>query len=95
MTTEIFLIILFAAFLHAFWNALVKSGDDKLLRWLQFFWPHTLHIIVLFFVNPLSLECWPYLFWGHLSPRVSTISCGILQESGCHRFIRSLVLHRL
>ena len=30
MTTEIFLIILFAAFLHAFWNALVKKEEHHL-----------------------------------------------------------------
>ena len=65
MTTEIFLIILFAAFLHAFWNALVKSGDDKLLQMAAVSSGHIpFAIILLFFVNPLSLECWPYLFFG-------------------------------
>src|ERR1700709_1108638 len=31
MTASVFLIVLFAAALHATWNAIVKSGDDKFL----------------------------------------------------------------
>ena len=31
MSATLFLAVLFAAFLHAGWNALVKTGDDKFL----------------------------------------------------------------
>ena len=29
MTTTVFLVVIAAAFLHALWNALLKSGADK------------------------------------------------------------------
>ncbi|HLD67651.1 MAG TPA: hypothetical protein VJA19_16600 [Pseudomonas sp.] len=35
MTTSRVLVVLFAALLHASWNAVVRGGDDKLLGMLM------------------------------------------------------------
>ena len=50
MTTDVLLAVLLAALLHATWNALIKSGGDKLLD-----------VIVLCAAG--ALLAWPLLVW--------------------------------
>ena len=65
MATSTFLIILFAAVLHASWNAVVKGGEDKLLQMTAVMSGHIpFALITLFFVSPLNFACWPNLLLG-------------------------------
>ena len=65
MATSTFLIILFAAVLHASWNAVVKGGQDKLLQMTAVMSGHIpFAIITLYFVPPLNFACWPNLLLG-------------------------------
>ncbi len=65
MATGTFLIIIFAAVLHAGWNAVVKSGEDKLLQMTAVMSGHIpFAIITLYFVPPLNFACWPNLLLG-------------------------------
>ena len=65
MTTTTFLVILFAAILHAVWNALVKGGSDKLLQMAAVSAGHIpFAIVALYYVPPLNFTCWPNLLLG-------------------------------
>src|SRR4051812_13603003 len=62
MPIEIFLLILFAAMVHAAWNALVKAEPDRLTLWrvilaTQF----VLSVCLLPFVPVPAPAAWPYL----------------------------------
>jgi drug/metabolite transporter (DMT)-like permease len=62
MPTEVMLVVLFAAALHATWNALVKSGDDKLVDTaLITAGAAVLAAACLPFLPPPAQACWPYL----------------------------------
>ena len=55
MEASTFLIIIFAAALHASWNAVVKSGEDKLLQMTAVMSGHIpVAVITLFFVPSLD-----------------------------------------
>lgn len=62
MSLSVFLIVLFAAFMHAGWNAIVKGGSDKLLSAaLITFWAAVIAVPFLL-VLPLPLpESRPYI----------------------------------
>ena len=65
MATNTFLIIIFAAVLHASWNAVVKGGKDKLLQMTAVMSGHIpFALVTLFFVPPLNFACWPNLLLG-------------------------------
>ena len=65
MEASTFSIIIFAAALHAIWNAVVKSGEDKLLQMTAVMSGHIpFAVITLFFVPTLDFSCWPNLVLG-------------------------------
>lgn len=65
MSTDVFIIVMLAALLHAFWNALVKGGSDKLLNMVAVVLGHIpLAIVALFFVDAPEPGSWPYLISG-------------------------------
>ena len=62
LTPTVFFLVLLAAVCHATWNALVKSGSDKLvLQALVIGGPGLACLPLLFFVPPPAPESWPYL----------------------------------
>ena len=65
MTTETFLIIIFAAILHASWNALVKSGSDKRLQMTAIALGHLPFAPFAIYWSPaLDFACLPNLILG-------------------------------
>ena len=55
-------IVLVAAVLHAIWNAIVKSGDDRLLTMtLVIGAGAVMSSVALPFIDPPAKESWPYL----------------------------------
>ena len=65
MTTSIFFIIMFAAVLHASWNAILKKGEDKRLQMTAIAVGHLPFApIAIYFAPSLDLACWPYLVFG-------------------------------
>ncbi len=62
MTTTVFLAVLFAAVLHATWNAVVKSGRDKTLSMAAIVLGHApFALVVLPFVPMPAPESWPLI----------------------------------
>jgi len=65
MTTTVFLVVLFAALLHASWNALVKGGQDKMLSLAAVMIGHVPCALLCFFFVPLpKAESLPFLAVG-------------------------------
>ena len=72
MTSTTCLVILVAALLHASWNAVVKSGDDKMLGLaLIHIVAGAICVFLLPFANSPARAAWPYLglsvmfHWGY------------------------------
>jgi drug/metabolite transporter (DMT)-like permease len=62
MTFAVFGIVLFAAALHAVWNAIVKGGSDTLLTTILVATTGALvGIVTLPFLPPVAPVAWPYL----------------------------------
>ncbi len=62
MSLTVFLAVLFAAALHATWNALVKIGSDRFRTMLMLSVSQGLMGVVLIFAFPTpAREAWPYL----------------------------------
>lgn len=63
METWIVLIVLASALMHAVWNAVVKSGGDRLMTLVSIKLPNmAMAALMLLFVAPLPRwESWPYL----------------------------------
>ena len=62
MSVTVFLAVLFAAALHAVWNALVKGASDKTLNMtLVILGQSFAGGVVLFFVPPVAPETWPWI----------------------------------
>ncbi|MGI9357368.1 MAG: DMT family transporter [Rhizobiaceae bacterium] len=62
MTLTVFLIVLFAAALHASWNAFVKSTGDKVVSVTAISLGHApLGLLAMLFVPVPAPESWPYL----------------------------------
>lgn len=62
MSTTVFLVVLFAAGLHAVWNALVKSGEDKFLGMAAIVLGQGISGFVIAPWLPLPApESWPYI----------------------------------
>ena len=62
MTITVFCILLFAALLHASWNAIVKAGTDKLYSAISVSGSAAFIALVLLPFSPQpSAACWPFL----------------------------------
>ena len=62
MSISVFLAVVFAALLHASWNATVKSGGDKLVSMSAIVVGHTpLALIAIPFVPLPAPESWPFI----------------------------------
>ncbi|MHA1043381.1 EamA family transporter [Enterobacter ludwigii] len=62
MTITVFCILLFAALLHASWNAIVKAGTDKLYSAIGVSGSAAFIALVLLPFSPQpSAACWPFL----------------------------------
>lgn len=65
MDLTVFLAVLFAAALHATWNALVKGNSDKILSMTAVVVGHApFGLLALPFVPLPAMESWPYLAAG-------------------------------
>ncbi len=63
MPLTVFFAIIFAALLHAIWNAMVKKGDDKYISLTAVVLGHVpISIVVIFFTPTLSVQSIPYIF---------------------------------
>ena len=63
MPLSVFFAIIFAALLHAIWNAMVKKGEDKYISLTAIVLGHVpISIIVIFFTPILSFQSIPYVF---------------------------------
>jgi len=63
MSLKVFFAIIFAAFLHAVWNAMVKKEDDKYVSVTAIVLGHVpISIAVIFFTPMLSVQSIPYIF---------------------------------
>ena len=63
MSLKVFIAIIFAAFLHAVWNAMVKKEDDKYAALTAIVLGHVpISIVVIFFTPILSIQSIPYIF---------------------------------
>ena len=55
MPLTVFFAIIFAAFLHAVWNAMVKKGDDKYISLTAVVLCHVPISIVVIFFTPVKV----------------------------------------
>ena len=63
MSLTVFFAIIFAAFLHAVWNAMVKKGDDKYISLTAIVLGHVpISIAVILFTPMLSMQSIPFIF---------------------------------
>jgi len=63
MPLTVFFAIIFAALLHAIWNAMVKKGDDKYISLTAVVLGHVpISIIVILFTPIISFQSIPYIF---------------------------------
>ena len=62
MNAAIYLIVLFAAFLHAFWNAIVKGSADKTIMLGMIAFGHVVPgVVIVGLVPSPGWEIWPYV----------------------------------
>ena len=62
MSTGVFLAVMFAAFLHALWNSMVKSHNDKTVAVAAIVLGHVpASLIVIFLVPVPAIESLPYI----------------------------------
>ena len=60
---SIFLAVLFAAFLHAFWNSIIKFGDDKFQGMVLLSFGHGIFGLFLIALYPIpNAQSWMFLF---------------------------------
>ena len=60
--TLVVFVVLGAAFMHATWNALVKTGGDPFIRMAIVSFAHVAMVLpLLFFANPPDAAAWPWL----------------------------------
>ena len=63
MPLTVFFVIIFAALLHAIWNAMVKKENDKYISLTAVVLGHVpVSIVVIFFTPILSIQSIPYIF---------------------------------
>ena len=62
MESDVFLLVIFAAILHAIWNGMVKSFDDKVVSVSAIVFGHVpMAIAVMLFLPLPALESVPYI----------------------------------
>ncbi len=62
MSLTVFIVVIFAAFLHATWNAMVKNEKDKYLAVSGIVFGHVpASIVVIFLIPSPSVESIPYI----------------------------------
>ena len=62
MSTVVFLAVLFAAFLHALWNSMVKSHKDKHVAVTAIVLGHVPASLIIIFLLPMpAVESIPYI----------------------------------
>ncbi|MDB2676219.1 DMT family transporter [Amylibacter sp.] len=62
MTLSVFIAVLFAAILHASWNAIIKFGDDKLQGMVLLSIAHGIIGLFMLILSPLpNITAWPWL----------------------------------
>ena len=62
MESSVFLLVIFAAILHAVWNGMVKSFEDKVVSVSAIVFGHVpIAIVVMFFLPLPTLESVPYI----------------------------------
>jgi len=62
MDTNVFLIILFATFMHAVWNGMVKNHPDKAVAVSAIVFGHIpLAIVAIIFLPAPTIDCIPYI----------------------------------
>jgi len=67
MTSTVFFVVLFAAFLHAMWNSMVKGDGDKQLAIAAVVFGHIpIALILIVFVDVPESASWPYIAAGAL-----------------------------
>ena len=67
MPTLVMMVVLLAALLHATWNFLVKSTEDKEVSMSAVVLGHTpFAVAALLFAPNIDLSCWPYALAGAL-----------------------------
>jgi len=65
MSMSVFIAVIFAAVLHASWNALVKTGTDKRVGMAAVVFGHLpFALLVLLFVPAPAVESWSYILAG-------------------------------
>ncbi len=67
MSTTVFIAVIFAAFLHAVWNAMVKNYEDKVISVSAIVFGHVpIAILVMLFLPLPTLESVPYIILSAL-----------------------------
>ncbi len=62
MNTNVFLIVLFATFMHAVWNGMVKNHPDKAVAVSAIVFGHIpLAIVAIIFLPAPTIDCIPYI----------------------------------
>jgi len=67
MTTTVFIVVIFAALLHAVWNGMVKNYEDKVISVSAIVFGHVpIAILVMLFLPLPALESVPYIILSAL-----------------------------
>ena len=67
MTTTVFIVVIFAALLHAIWNGIVKNYEDKVISVSAIVFGHVpIAILVMLFLPLPTLESLPYIILSAL-----------------------------
>ena len=62
MSSTVFIVVIFAAFIHAVWNGMVKNFEDKVISVSAIVFGHVpMAILVMLFLPLPTLESVPYI----------------------------------
>ena len=68
MDTNVFIAVIFAALLHASWNAMVKKHEDKHVAIAAIFFGHVpASLVIIFFLPAPTIESMPYILASALA----------------------------
>lgn len=89
---HVFLIVLGSAVLHASWNALIKSGQDRLLHTAAIvFWAGVVALPFLIFVDSPARESWPFLAISNIVHMVYYVALASAYRTGNLSFAYPLI----